>query len=171
MTDIRIEWDQITSKSLSSFMKSAYQSLTIPFTRIPENIFTTINKSNLVVNLKINSPSKKLDCQRFWYSPVIPTIGSSLHIRRSLKTSTLLRRWVNVGIEGINCVNAKNKKTQKLRPFQKKNHPFTKSTFYPCFYSIYQKISRIYQKIIAYFIFISSLKNSTYISCSLIVEQ
>ena len=45
VTDIRTEWDQITSLGLANSMKSAYQRLALPFTRIFEHRFMAINKS------------------------------------------------------------------------------------------------------------------------------
>ena len=61
VTDIRIEWDQITSPSLASVdEKSVYQRLALPFTRVFEHRFMSINKSDPVVNLSINAPSKSM---------------------------------------------------------------------------------------------------------------
>ena len=61
VTDIRMEWDQITSPSLASSMRSVYQKgLALPFTRVFEHRFMSINKSDPVVNLSINTPSKSL---------------------------------------------------------------------------------------------------------------
>ena len=50
VTDIRTEWDQITSPGLTNAVRRSYKVLGLPFTRIFEHRFTTINKSNLVVN-------------------------------------------------------------------------------------------------------------------------
>ena len=58
MTDIRTEWDQITSPALASSMRSVYQRLAL--TRIFEHRFMSINKSDPVVNLSINTPSKSM---------------------------------------------------------------------------------------------------------------
>ena len=41
-------------------MRSAYQRLALPFTRVFEHRFISINKSDPVVNLSINAPSKSL---------------------------------------------------------------------------------------------------------------
>jgi len=60
VTDIRVEWDQITSPSLASSMRSAYQRLALPFTRVFEHRFMSINKSDSVVNLSVNASSKSL---------------------------------------------------------------------------------------------------------------
>ena len=60
VTDIKTEWDQITSPPLASSMKSVYQRLALPFTRIFEHRFVSINKSDSVVNLSVNTPSKSM---------------------------------------------------------------------------------------------------------------
>ena len=60
VNDIRTEWDQITSPGLASSMKSAYQRLALPFTRVFEHRFMSINKSDPVVNLSINAQSKSM---------------------------------------------------------------------------------------------------------------
>ena len=58
ITYIRTEWDQITSSSLAMSIKSVYRRLALPFTRIFEHRFVSINK--FVVNLSVNQPSKSL---------------------------------------------------------------------------------------------------------------
>ena len=63
VTDIRTEWDQITSPGLSSSMRSVYQRLALPFTRVEEHRFMSINKSDPVVNLSINARRLRA-CQR-----------------------------------------------------------------------------------------------------------
>jgi len=59
MTDIRIEWDQTTDSTLARSMASQYQMFALPFTRILQHHFCVINKSDAVVNLNVNVPSKK----------------------------------------------------------------------------------------------------------------
>ena len=60
VTDIRTEWDQITSPGLASSMQSVYQRLALPFTRVFEHRFMSINKSDPVLNLAVNAPSKSM---------------------------------------------------------------------------------------------------------------
>jgi len=60
MTDIRAEWDQITDSNLAQSMASQYQMFALPFTRILLHHFRIIKKSDAVVNLNVNVPSKSL---------------------------------------------------------------------------------------------------------------
>ena len=60
VTDIRTEWDQIISPGLASSMQSVYQRLALPFTRVFEHRFMSINKSDTVLNLAVNAPSKSM---------------------------------------------------------------------------------------------------------------
>ena len=60
VTDIRTEWDQITSPKMAMSMRKIYQKLALPFTRVFEHRFMSINKSYPLVNLSVNAPSKSL---------------------------------------------------------------------------------------------------------------
>ena len=60
VTDIRTEWDQITHAELASHMNLQYSMLALPFTRILHHQMKVINKTDAVVNLNINVPSKSL---------------------------------------------------------------------------------------------------------------
>ena len=102
LTDIRTEWDQITSPSLAMSMRSVYQRLALPFTRVFEHRFMTINKSDPVVNLSINAPSKSLS--------KILILAVDLDDRKQFAHTEKFRNLditkVNVGIEGVEKVNA-----------------------------------------------------------------
>ena len=60
ITDIKTEWDQITHAELASDMNIQYSRLALPFTRILHHQMKVINKTEPVVNLNINVPSKSL---------------------------------------------------------------------------------------------------------------
>ena len=60
MVDIRTEWDQITDPELARSMANQYQRFALPFTRILQHHFRVIKKSDAVVNLNVNVPSKSL---------------------------------------------------------------------------------------------------------------
>jgi len=60
MVDIKTEWDQITDFNPAHRMASKYQKFALPFTRIIQHHFTVIKKSDTVVNLNVNVPSKSL---------------------------------------------------------------------------------------------------------------
>jgi len=60
MVDIRTEWDQITDPELARSMAHQYQRFALPFTRILQHHFRIIKKSDAVVNLNVNVPSKSL---------------------------------------------------------------------------------------------------------------
>lgn len=101
-TDIRTEWDQITSPVLASSMKSAYQRLALPFTRIFEHQFTTINKSDGVKNLAVNAPCKSLST--ILILAVDPDDRKKFEHKPTWKNLDIKR--VNIGIEGVEKVNA-----------------------------------------------------------------
>ena len=102
VTDIRTEWDQITSPSLASAMTSIYQKFVLPFTRIFEHRFVTINKSDPVINLAVNAPSKSLS------HILILTIDPD--DRKQFAHSEIFKNLditnVKIGIEGVEKVNA-----------------------------------------------------------------
>ena len=102
VTDIRIEWDQITSPSLASSMRSVYQRLALPFTRVSEHRFTSINKSDPVVNLSINAPSKSMS--KILILAVDPDDRKQFQHTGKFKNLDITK--VNVGIEGVEKVNA-----------------------------------------------------------------
>jgi len=60
MVDIRTEWDQITDSTLATSMASQYRMFALPFTRILQLHYRVIKKSDAVVNLNVNVPSKSL---------------------------------------------------------------------------------------------------------------
>ena len=102
VTDIRTEWDQITSPALASSMRSVYQKLALPFTRVFEHRFMSINKSDPVINLSVNAPSKSLS--KILILAVDPDDRKQFaHIE---KFRNLDITKVNVGIEGVEKVNA-----------------------------------------------------------------
>ena len=102
VTDIRTEWDQLTSPSLASSMRSVYQRLALPFTRVFEHRFTSINKSDPVVNLSINAPSKSL--------AFILILAVDPDDRKQFAHTEKFRNLditkVNIGIEGTQKINA-----------------------------------------------------------------
>ena len=89
VSDIRTEWDQITSPSLAMSMRSVYQRLALPFTRVFEHRFMSVNKSDPVVNLSINAPSKSLS--KILILAVDPDDRKHLRIRRNSKILTSQR--------------------------------------------------------------------------------
>ena len=102
VTDIRTEWEQITSPVLASSMKSVYQRLALPFTRVFEHRFTTINKSDSVLNLAVNAPSKSLSS--ILILAVDPEDRKKFEHKTVWKNLDISR--VNIGIEGVEKVNA-----------------------------------------------------------------
>jgi len=60
-TDIRTEWDQITDSDIARSMAMQYQeNFVLPFVRLSEHEFRVIKKSDPVINVTINKPSKSL---------------------------------------------------------------------------------------------------------------
>ena len=102
VTDIRTEWDEITSVSLASSMSSVYQRLALPFTRVKEHRFMTINKSDPVVNLSINASSKSLS--KILILAVDP--DDRKQFAHTEKFKNLDIKEVNIGIEGVAKINA-----------------------------------------------------------------
>ena len=102
VSDIRTEWDQITSPTLANSMKSVYQRLALPFTRVFEHRFTAINKSDGVVNLAVNAPSKSLST--ILILAVDPDDRKKFDHKTVWKNLDITR--VNIGIEGVEKVNA-----------------------------------------------------------------
>ena len=101
VTDIRMEWDQITSPSLVRSMTSVYQiGWALPFTRVFEYRFMSINKSNPVVNLSINSKS---------FSKILILAIDPDHWKQFVHTEKFKNldiTKVKIGIEGVEKVNA-----------------------------------------------------------------
>jgi len=60
MIDIRTEWDQITDSELARSVASQYQMFALSFMRMLQHHFRVIKKSDAVVNLNVNVPSKSL---------------------------------------------------------------------------------------------------------------
>jgi len=60
ITDIKTEWDQITSDIIAESMINVYKNLTLPFTQISEHRYIPINKSDSVVNLTVSISSNSL---------------------------------------------------------------------------------------------------------------
>ena len=102
VNDIRTEWDQITSPSLAMSMKSVYQRLALPFTRVFEHRFVSINKSDPVVNLSVNAPSKSLS--KILILAVDPEDRKQFQHTGKFKNLDITK--VNIGIEGVEKVNA-----------------------------------------------------------------
>ena len=100
--EIRTEWDQIKSPSLAMSMKSIYQRLALPFTRIFEHRFVSINKSDSVVNLSVNQPSKSLS--KILILAVDPDDRKQLAHTEKFKNLDITK--VNIGIEGVEKMNA-----------------------------------------------------------------
>ena len=101
ITDIRTEWDQITSLNLAGSMKTIYQRLALPFTRIFEHRFMTINKSDPVVNLAINAPSKSMS--HILILAVDPDDRKQFAHTENFKNLDITK--VNIGIEGDEKIN------------------------------------------------------------------
>ena len=99
VTDIRTECDQITSPALA---RSVYQRLALPFTRVFEHRFMSINKSDPVVNLSINAPSKSMS--KILILAVDP--DDRKQFQHTEKFNNLDITKVNIGIEGVEKVNA-----------------------------------------------------------------
>ena len=102
VTDIRTEWDQITSPSLAMSMRSVYQRLALPFTRVFEHRFMSVNKSDPVVNLSINAPSKSLS--KILILAVDPDDRKQFAHTEKFRNLDITK--VNIGIEGVEKVNA-----------------------------------------------------------------
>ena len=83
-------------------MKSVYQRLALPFTRVFEHRFTTINKSDSVLNLAVNAPSKSLSS--ILILAVDPEDRNKFEHKTVWKNLNISR--VNIGIEGVEKVNA-----------------------------------------------------------------
>ena len=60
LTDIRSEWDQITDVNLAKAMLSHYKMLALPYTRYLFHQTRRIKKTDSVINLNLNVPSKSL---------------------------------------------------------------------------------------------------------------
>ena len=102
VTDIRTEWDQVTSPSLANSMRSVYQRLALPFTRILEHRFTSINKSDTVVNLAVNAPSKSMS--HILILAIDPDDRKQFAYTEKFKNLDITK--VNIGIESVEKVNA-----------------------------------------------------------------
>ena len=102
VTDIHVEWDQITSPGLASSMKSIYQRLALPFTRVFQHRFMSINKSDPVVNLAVNVPSKSMS--HILILAVDPEDRKQFAHTEHFKNLDITK--VNIGIEGVEKVNA-----------------------------------------------------------------
>ena len=102
VTDIRTEYDQITSPSLASSMTSLYQKLAIPITRVFEHRFMSINKSDPVVNLSVNTPSSSLS--KILILAVDPDDRKQFAHTEKFKNLDITN--VNIGIEGVNVDKA-----------------------------------------------------------------
>ena len=102
VTDIRTEWDQITSPGLASSMRSTYQRLALPFTRVFEHRFMSVNKSDPIVNLSINAPSKSMS--KILILAVDPDDRKQFAHTEKFKNLDITK--VNIGIEGVEKVNA-----------------------------------------------------------------
>ena len=102
VTDIRTEWDLITSPGLASSIRSVYQKLALPFTRVFKHRFMSINKSDPVVNLSINAPSKSMS--KILILAVDPDDRKQFQQTEKFKSLDITK--VNIGIEGVEKVNA-----------------------------------------------------------------
>ena len=102
LSDIRTEWDQITSPSLAMSMRSVYQRLALPFTRVFEHRFMSIDKSDPVVNLSINAPSKSMS--KILILAVDPDDRKQFAHTEKFRNLDITK--INVGIEGMQKINA-----------------------------------------------------------------
>ena len=102
VTDIRTEWDQITSPGLASSMRSVYQGLALPFTRFFEHRFVTHPKNDPVLNLTINTPAKSMS--KILILAVDPDDRKQFQHTEKFKNLDITK--VNIGIEGVEKVNA-----------------------------------------------------------------
>ena len=102
VSDIRTEWDQITSPSLAMSMRSVYQRLALPFTRVFEHRFMSVNKNDPVVNLSINAPSKSLS--KILLLAIDPDDRKQFAHTEKFRNLDITK--VNIGIEGVEKVNA-----------------------------------------------------------------
>jgi len=95
-TDIRAEWDQITDPDIARSMASQYQMFALPFTRLVQHHFRVI-KSDNVVNLNVNTPSKSL-------THVLVLAIDSAEDRKSFERKDVFKNLdvtkVNVTVEG-----------------------------------------------------------------------
>ena len=102
VTDIRTEWDQITSPGLASSMRSVYQGLALPFTRFFEHRFMTHPKNDPVLNLTINAPAKSMS--KILILAVDPDDRKQFQHTEKFKNLDITK--VDIGIEGVEKVNA-----------------------------------------------------------------
>ena len=102
VTDIKTEFDQITSPGLASSMKSVYQRLALPFTRVFEHRFISINKIDPVVNLSINASSKSIS--KILILAIDPDDRKQFAHTEKFRNLDITK--VNIGIEGVEKVNA-----------------------------------------------------------------
>ena len=102
VTDIRTEWDQITSPKMAMSMRKIYQKLALPFTRVFEHRFMSINKSYPLVNLSVNAPSKSL--LKILILAVDPDDRKQFAHTEKFRNLDITK--VNIGIEGVEKVNA-----------------------------------------------------------------
>ena len=83
-------------------MRSVYQRLALPFTRVFEHRFMSINKSDPVVNLSVNAPSKSLS--KILILAVDPDDRKQFAHTEKFRNLDITK--VNIGIEGVEKVNA-----------------------------------------------------------------
>ena len=102
VSQIKIEFDQITSAALSSSMANVYQRLSMPYTRIVQHRFMSIAKSDSVVNLSINTSSKSL--AKILILAVDPEDRKPFAHTEKFRNLDITK--VNIGIEGVEKVNA-----------------------------------------------------------------
>ena len=95
VTDICTKWDQITSPGLASSTRSVYQRLALPFTRVFEHRFMSINKSDPVINLSINALSKSMS--KVLILAVDPDDRKQFQHNEKFKNLDITK--VNIGIE------------------------------------------------------------------------
>jgi len=97
MIDIKTEWDQITDPELARSMANQYQRFALPFTRILQHHFRVIKKSDAVVNLNVNVPSKSL-------AHILILAIDSAEDRKSFECKDVFKNLdvtkVNVTVEG-----------------------------------------------------------------------
>ena len=83
-------------------MRSVYQRLELPFTRVFEHRSTSIDKSGPVVNLLVNAPSKSLS--KILILAVDPDDMNQFAHTEKFKILDITK--VNIGIEGVEKINA-----------------------------------------------------------------
>ena len=103
VSQIKIEFDQITSAALSSSMANVYQKLSMPYTRIVQHRFMSISKSDSVVNLSINTSSKSL--AKILILAVDPEDRKPFAHTEKFRNLDITK-VNNIGIEGVEKVNA-----------------------------------------------------------------